>query len=138
MRALARRYHASFTSGYIYNDLRLLDRRLSSRVGLARLFRVTTRVLETPEREPPFVLFNDAKAGWRGYSRRRKAAPIEAQSADDVRRLLTSRMFFRDRHRYADNYYVTDQTLGWFVVFCHENDWHLIAPRTLHRRVSFS
>lgn len=134
--SLRRKYPDAGSVGYIYNSIDLPQRALGPRTGLARLLRVTQRVVRRLS-SSRLILFNDRIAGRKGVSRRRRDEPIQVAPHETLR-ILTKHMFFRHPTRRADNYYVTDATLGWFIVLCHEDDWHLLAPRGLLRTVSLA
>ena len=118
--------------GYFYNSKCSVLRSvwLSSRVGLDRLLRVTTRYARQVDSES-LLVFTDHLAGWRGVSKGKKHFPVEI-SIDELGRFVNRHVHFRDPKGYADNYYFTDEHLSWFAVFCHEGDWHLFSR---HRSV---
>jgi hypothetical protein len=126
-RTLERR-HPREAAGYFYNGHcgRLPERKLSGRASMARLVAETERLIALA-RPVAVLAFNDRLAGWRGLPRRRRHDPLRLTADFDVGRFLQEHVFFRDPDRYADNYYFTDPGLEWFVVFCHEGDWHLFG-----------
>ena len=130
---LRKRY--PFDSRYFYSGRvsRLPERRLSTRAGIDRLVRETLRVFTWPV--PGAILaFNDGFAGWRGVPRRRRHDPLQLEPGFDLRAFLQEHVCFRDPDGYADNYYFTSPELKWFVVFCHEGDWHFMGPSPFLRK----
>ena len=113
--------------GYFYDGKcgSLRSVRLSNRVGLKRILRVTLRYARHTGAEE-LIGFNDRIAGWRGVRKPKKFVPVQI-AAEELAAFVERRIHFRDPEDYADNYYFTNEQLGWFAVFCHEGDWHLFS-----------
>jgi hypothetical protein len=134
--ALKARYIVK-NSGYFYNALDHLSTfDLSSRVSRLRLAEATRSAVRALAGRPPFTIFTDRLAGWRGANQRRWS-PIQIMSADEALCVIKERAFFRDAEGFADNYYLCDRSLRWFVVFCHHGDWHIFVDLSVTRQRAF-
>jgi hypothetical protein len=98
---------------------------------------VTQSLVTTLCGGPRFVLFTDGLAGWRSVPERRRKSPVSTEALDEALTWVRAHSHFRDGTTYEDNYYLCDQSLDWFVVFCHHDDWHLWVTRSVSRRPSF-
>jgi hypothetical protein len=98
----------------------------------------TTAAVQLLRARPPFILFTDHLAGWKKMKtqthKRRRWSPVELDSVDEALALIHTRSHFRDRTDYADNYYLCDQTLRWFICFCHHHGWHFWLPKAMTQR----
>jgi hypothetical protein len=124
-------------SGYFYNSLdHLSSYDLSSRVSWLRLEDVTLSAIRALAGRSPFTIFTDRKAGWRG-AKHRRWSPIRITSAHEALCVIKERAFFRDPEGFADNYYLCDRSLRWFIVFCHHGDWHIFVDPSATRHSTF-
>jgi hypothetical protein len=135
---LRRRYPAARPGCYFWDAFgELPSFQLSARTPFRRLAGVVESLVTTLDGAPPFVLFTDRHAGWRAVPKRRRRSPVSTQTLDEALVWVRARSRFRDGTTFADNYYLCDRSLDWFVVFCHHDDWHLWVTRGISRRRSF-
>lgn len=119
------------TEGYFWDALSELPHFvIGERVSRRRINVAALELIRMRRAKPPFYIFTDCLAGWRGVAERRRKAPAEFASVAEALDAITNHSHFRGGTSYADNYYLTDAEFSWFIVFCHHNDVHVM----LHER----
>jgi len=112
--------------GYFYHSLCYLDEfDLHGRVSWKRFEEACLTAIPVLGAGPPFILFNDRIAGWRGVPRKRERSPIRSGSFVEALGIIRLMSHFRDGTTFADNYYIANRSMRWFMCFCHEAGWHL-------------
>jgi len=134
---LKQRYPAP-ARGYFWDALEHLPGyELHGRLSWRRLATASESAAKLLRARPPFVLFTDRLAGWAQAPTRRRRSPIRFGSIAEALTVIRERSHFRDGTTYADNYYLCDRTLRWFMAFCHHDGWHLWLPRRAASRPSW-
>jgi hypothetical protein len=120
---------------YFYDGFeQLAEYDLHGRLSWRRIATASESAITLLRARPPFVLFTDRLGGWSRVPKGRRRSPIRCNSIAEALAVIRERSYFRDGTSYADNYYLCDRTLHWFMVFCHEDGWHLwLPPKTAAR-----
>lgn len=116
--------------GYFWDALEHLPGyELHGRLSWRRLATASASATQLLRARPPFVLFTDRLAGWRGAPKGRRWSPVRVGTLAEAFAVIRERSHFHAGTRYVDNYYLCDRTLGWFMAFCHHDGWHLWLPK---------
>jgi hypothetical protein len=127
-RQLKQRYQPR-SGCYFYDAFdQLAQYDLHGRLSWRRVASTSESAAKLLRAKPPFVLFTDRLAGWRQAPNGRRRSPIRCDSIAEALGVIRERSYFRDRTSYADNYYLCDRSLLWFMTFCHHDGWHLWLP----------
>lgn len=68
------------------------------------------------------IILCDGRSGWRFTRKGAKTDPIVVSDIAEAEHLIRVRSYFR--RRYFDNYYLTDESAEWTILFCHDDDIH--------------
>lgn len=121
------------TDGYFWDALNALAPfSMPARISLRRLEAATLDLDKFLEIKNPVFLFADHISGWSGLGERRRHSPLNVDDLKAAIAIIRQHAYFRDKDNFVDNYYICDGSFQWFVVFCHERDWHLFVSPKLY------
>ena len=111
---------------------------LPARTARRKLEAATCELAGVLRLKKPVFVFGDRIAGWSGPGVGRRHSPIRVARLEEALALVREHGHFRDKDGFIDNYYICDDSFSWFVVFCHENDWHLYVTRQQSAQPTFA
>ena len=138
-RSLRAKYRIPPSDQYLWDAFEGLRSFLLSARTSQRKLEAATRGLDGVLRvRTPVFVFGDKIAGWSELGMRRQHSPIRVAGLEEALALIHEHGHFRDKRGFVDNYYICDSSFSWFVVFCHENDWHVFLTCRQSARPKFA
>jgi len=102
------------------------------KLPLSTLIRRTHQCLKILNAMYPLVVFPDRMSGWKGFPHQQKYLPLEISNGKALDNVIKNHFHnCTPKGSGTENYHITDQSGTWFIIFCHEYDWHFHGPKAM-------